>query len=254
MSQDTDKNLGKHLNTPENEPGEIISRGPAGDILAPLQLPPELAELSQDWANLTYDQKIEDLKKRTVEDRLRLLRVLGGVCRNAVQLVREFRPLIEVLREEFSQPGRRLPLEGRPSWTEFVRTTFGFTPRRIQQLLADRSPSTAVPRSNHPKKNRAAVKSRDDKKIDRVVTLGLQLAKKVLDYGFADKFPEAVEILSLVKLPAKPRPSKPGTQLSRRDRLASPKPKEVSTSVRPEQPAKAKVITQPEQRAHEGNC
>jgi len=40
------------------KPGEIISRGAIGEIVAPLKLPPGLAQLAKEWGGLTYEQKI----------------------------------------------------------------------------------------------------------------------------------------------------------------------------------------------------
>jgi len=73
------------------KPGEIISRGAIGEIVAPLKLPPGLAQLAKEWGGLTYEQKIADIRKRPLEDCVCLLASLGGICKNAIQLVRELR-------------------------------------------------------------------------------------------------------------------------------------------------------------------
>lgn len=89
-----------------------------------------MVQLTQEWDGLAYEQKIADEKERPLEHRLRLVQSVGAICKNATQLVRDFRPLIEVCREELSQPGRRVPVEGKPTWTKFISATFGFSPRR----------------------------------------------------------------------------------------------------------------------------
>src|SRR5690348_12205116 len=86
---------GKHLNVMQKRkakqaelslsesnggPGEKISRSVVGEVLPPVQLPPELQKLSRDWERLTYEQRVTDVKKRPEDDRIRLLQSIGGVC------------------------------------------------------------------------------------------------------------------------------------------------------------------------------
>lgn len=186
-------------------PGEMISRGCTGELLPPLNLPVDLALLYQDWEPLTYEQQLADAKKRPAAECLLILRSVGGVCRTAVEVVRRFRPLIERCRDEFNQPGRRVPVQGRPTWTEFVRATFGCTPRRMQQLLADGSPSKAAA-SVHSKETKAIAKARSQEPAASMMDLAVRLAREVVEQGFAERFPTAIEILDIVDSKESPRP------------------------------------------------
>jgi len=58
-------------------------------------------------------------------------------------------PYIRVARDRFAHPGRRLPVEGEPTWTEWVEKNLGVGIRRVQQLLAGDSPNDK--RTGHPK-------------------------------------------------------------------------------------------------------
>ena len=40
-------------------------------------------------------------------------------------------------RDRFAQPGRRVPVPGNPTWTEWVQTNLRVTVRRVQQLLSE---------------------------------------------------------------------------------------------------------------------
>lgn len=59
-----------------------------------------------------------------------------------VQGFRKLRELIPFLREgrrRWAQPGRRVPVPGRPTWTEWITQNLHVTPRRVQQLLNEPS-------------------------------------------------------------------------------------------------------------------
>ena len=59
-----------------------------------------------------------------------------------VQGFRKLRDLIPYLREarrRWAQPGRRVPVPGRPTWTQWITQNLRVTPRRVQQLLSEPS-------------------------------------------------------------------------------------------------------------------
>ncbi len=207
------------------KPGEIISRSIPGEVLGPLPLPPELATLSDHWRELTYDQRIAYVKGRPLQERLLLLKSVGGVCKNAIQVVCEFRPIIEVCRDEFRQPGQRVPVEGKPTWTKFIPETFGFSPRRMQQLLADGNPDGGrrekSPRQAHEAKRGPKTGPEEDyHRLLKVEALAVDLARSVVEQGDAERYPEADEILKITGSEANAQPSRSCTLAS--SRIAEP--------------------------------
>lgn len=88
-----------------------------------------------------------------VESRLRLV---GENLRNLVPYLRE-------ARDRYAQPGRRFPLPGQPSFSEWVRQTLGISPRHVRRLLAaerestDRSPEAALEQTPKPAKRNEAL-------------------------------------------------------------------------------------------------
>jgi C-5 cytosine-specific DNA methylase len=58
-------------------------------------------------------------------------------CVQGFRDLREAIPYLREARERFAQPGRRVPVPGNPTWTEWVQTNLHVTVRRVQQLLSD---------------------------------------------------------------------------------------------------------------------
>ncbi len=54
----------------------------------------------------------------------------------AKQLILDNERLVREARERFSQPGRRLPIEGKPTWGTWTKNTLGVTDRYVRQLLS----------------------------------------------------------------------------------------------------------------------
>lgn len=46
-------------------------------------------------------------------------------------------PFLREARDRFARPGRRVPVAGEPTWTEWVEQNLGVTVRRVQQLLRE---------------------------------------------------------------------------------------------------------------------
>jgi hypothetical protein len=113
------------------QPSEIISRGEVTS--GPTTADPLLMEISQ------LCETPEDMrayaKKATDDELIRITRSVGAQCRNAVQTVEEFKPVILEFRHRYSRQGR-VSLPESPTWSAFVPQYFGFTVRRMNQLLA----------------------------------------------------------------------------------------------------------------------
>jgi hypothetical protein len=60
-------------------------------------------------------------------------------CVQGFRKLRELIPYLREARRRWAQPGRRVPVPGRPSWTEWITRNLHVTPRRVQQLLNEPS-------------------------------------------------------------------------------------------------------------------
>ena len=58
-------------------------------------------------------------------------------CVQGFRDLREAIPYLREARHRFAQPGRRVPVLGNPTWTEWVQTNLHVTVRRVQQLLSE---------------------------------------------------------------------------------------------------------------------
>ena len=56
-------------------------------------------------------------------------------CVQGFKRLRELIPFLREARRRWAQPGRRVPVPGRPCWTEWITQNLHVTPRRVQQLL-----------------------------------------------------------------------------------------------------------------------
>lgn len=85
--------------------------------------------------------KTPDFQAKPADDFVRALSDAELVDR-CVQGFRKLRDLIPYLREarrRWAQPGRRVPVPGRPTWTQWITQNLHVTPRRVQQLLSEPS-------------------------------------------------------------------------------------------------------------------
>jgi len=68
-------------------------------------------------------------------------------CMRGFRKLKEIVPYLREARERFAQPGRRVPVPGNPTWTEWVNRNLGVTVRRVQQLLGEATePSEIISR------------------------------------------------------------------------------------------------------------
>jgi DNA (cytosine-5)-methyltransferase 1 len=58
-------------------------------------------------------------------------------CVQGFRKLREIASFLREARDRFAQPGRRVPVPGNPTWTEWVEQNLGVTVRRVQQLLSE---------------------------------------------------------------------------------------------------------------------
>ncbi len=60
-------------------------------------------------------------------------------CVQGFRKLRELIPYLREARRRWAQPGRQVPVPGRPCWTEWISQNLHVSPRRVQQLLAEPS-------------------------------------------------------------------------------------------------------------------
>jgi hypothetical protein len=60
-------------------------------------------------------------------------------CVQGFKKLRELIPYLREARRRWTQPGRRVPVPGRPCWTEWITQNLRVMPRRVQQLLNEPS-------------------------------------------------------------------------------------------------------------------
>jgi DNA (cytosine-5)-methyltransferase 1 len=58
-------------------------------------------------------------------------------CVQGFKKLRELIPFLREARRRWAQPGRQVPVPGRPCWTEWIKQNLHVTPRRVQQLLRE---------------------------------------------------------------------------------------------------------------------
>ena len=82
-----------------------------------------------------------DLHVKPADDFVRTLSdaELVDKCVQGFKRLRELIPFLREARRRWAQPGRRVPVPGRPSWTEWITQNLHVTPRRVQQLLNEPS-------------------------------------------------------------------------------------------------------------------
>ena len=69
---------------------------------------------------------------KMLDDEELIERCVQGFCE-----LREIIPYLREARDRWAQPGRRVPVPGKPTWTEWVETNLHVTVRRVQQLLSE---------------------------------------------------------------------------------------------------------------------
>ena len=61
---------------------------------------------------------------------------------------RVYAPAIKTLHKKYAKKGQRLPIEGKPTWDQFVKDNFGITARHLRNLL--NPPKTAEKKTPQP--------------------------------------------------------------------------------------------------------
>jgi hypothetical protein len=100
---------------------------------------------------LLPQKKTPDFQVKPADDFVRTLpdAELVDKCVQGFKKLRELIPYLREARRRWAQAGRRVPVPGRPSWTEWIVQNLHVTPRRVRQLLSEPeeaiSPSSKTP-------------------------------------------------------------------------------------------------------------
>lgn len=95
----------------------------------------------------TDTEKVEYIQKilaRSEEEALEVIKPVFRLIRKGVEVFEVYRPIIFVLRDHFSRPGR--PKAGQITWAQICERYIGVGIRRTQQLLAAPKPAPKPPR------------------------------------------------------------------------------------------------------------
>ncbi len=86
-------------------------------------------------------KRTPDFQAKPADDFVRTLSdaELVDKCVQGFKRLRELIPYLREARRRWAQPGRRVPVPGRPCWTEWITQNLHVTPRRVQQLLNEPS-------------------------------------------------------------------------------------------------------------------
>lgn len=97
----------------------------------------------------TDAEKVEYIRKilaRSEEEALEVVKPVFRLIRTGVEVFEVYRPIISVLRDHFSRPGR--PKAGQITWSQICERYIGVGIRRTQQLLAAPKPAPKPLRLN----------------------------------------------------------------------------------------------------------
>jgi hypothetical protein len=102
---------------------------------------------------LLPQKKTPDFQVKPADDFVRTLSdaELVDKCVQGFKKLRELIPFLREARRRWAQPGRRVPVPGRPSWTEWITQNLHVTPRRVQQLLNEPSELSSQGQKAPPK-------------------------------------------------------------------------------------------------------
>lgn len=93
-----------------------------------------LTALLQEKVVLEFRAKSADEIVRKLSDS-----ELADRCVQGFRKLRDLIPYLREARRRWAQPGRRVPVHGRPTWTQWITQNLHVTPRRVQQLLSEPS-------------------------------------------------------------------------------------------------------------------
>jgi hypothetical protein len=137
----------KHSSTRMKAPNAKTKLRRNSETISPFRstVPPnfEFIAAKSDAEKVEYIQKI---LTRSEEEALEVIKPVFRLIRSGVEVFQIYRPIIMVLREHFSRPGR--PKAGQITWSQICERYIGVGIRRTQQLLADPKSAPKPPKLN----------------------------------------------------------------------------------------------------------
>ena len=119
-------------------------------------------------------------------------------CAQGFRKLRELIPYLREARRRWAQPGRQVPVPGRPCWTEWIKQNLHVSPRRVQQLLSEPSEISSRGQKAPPRLSkgdwRALLKLTESQmsKVFGPLETGERFAEAIQDFAqaVADRFGE----------------------------------------------------------------
>ena len=123
--------------------------------------------------------------------------------------LRDHLPYLMEARERFGQPGRRVPVKGNPTWTEFCEEQLGVGVRNVQKLLAEgKNPKT------EGKKKRKQYDAVDIAHLEKVARAAQQVAEADPDNAEYEPIREAIADRPVLTSPGEAPPKPDGAAKS----------------------------------------
>jgi hypothetical protein len=154
---------------PEDAPSQKLVSAPSAITLLGSGLCPEVAPVSY------ADQKKHAASLNDIE----LCDFLEVTFAPAKRAVAYNLPYLAEARERFAKQGRRLPVSGQPSWSEWISDNLGISDRHVRRLLV----KYRIETGQQPVAKPSKPKSRDAKKILPSMTktdLGAAVRRKLV--------------------------------------------------------------------------
>jgi hypothetical protein len=187
-------------------PGRHVQKGEVISPLAPLPL----TELPPDFdfvAGMSDGEKTEYIKSvlvRSEDEAIAFIAPALRFCGTAGSVVEAYLPLILEVKKHLCQPGRPKvdPAKGERNrtWEEVCKENFHIGIRRMQQLLSGLKQPKFLGNGGTPNR-RPPIDREDYERARQVAAPARTLAEAVVRQGLGSKFPEALEILRLAKVP-----------------------------------------------------
>jgi hypothetical protein len=183
--------------------------GGNGEIISPFVL----AHLPQDFdfvASKTQEEKVEYIKSvlaRSEDEAIALIVPALQMYGTAAYVVETYLPLILEVKKHVCRPGRPKldPMKGtrNRAWKDICEECFHIGIRRMEQILASlKEPKAADPGQAKANARKQPINRKEYERAKQVAAPATTLAVDVLKNGMGAKFPAALEILKLARIPA----------------------------------------------------